>query len=1220
MTSKTYENAVREELERAIRAFADVGGSLQERAKALFGALGYASTRTAVAGRVEEFLEREGMRSSLSEVRRNLLLESWRAVEIVCQVTEEEIAGEATGPGASGFEQGRAQSFLFLAVDLKKTECRRKDLADMSRAVNLGFRMPVITLFRHGSALTLSVVHRRASMRDSDRDVLEKVTLVKDIQTGQPPHRAHIDILQELELRRMTDAGAQNFDDLHAGWEMALAVEKLNRRFYRDLFEWFTRAVGKCRFPDDQAGPGSVERHVIRLITRLLFIWFLKEKGLVPEDLFTKECAQGALKSHTLEGTDYYRAVLQNLFFATLNTEICQRGFGDGADGAPESNKYRYRDLLDDPDAFLKKLRSVPFVNGGLFDCLDDAAGNGPAKRLVDAFSDGIENEGQGLCVPACLFFGKHGLFDLLGRYKFTVEENTPLDQEVALDPELLGLVFENLLAAYNPETRDTVRKATVRKATGSYYTPRHVVDYMVDEALAAALAGKIGPTNSGGTERDRLRRLLDHESAFEDGQDTFPPEEEKDVVRAIAELRVLDPAVGSGAFPMGVLRKLTLALRRLDPGNAHWEELQKERAQKMAGDAFGIENRKARDAALMEVSRTFEAYRDSDFGRKLYLMQNSIFGVDIQPIACQIAKLRFFISLIVEQTPNDDLNKNYGIRPLPNLETRIVAANALIGARDHEGEPLREGELLRDHARAIERGLQGVRESYFNARTPLEKRRLRNLDNALRKDLAQELEGTWVIHDIVKSVVQWNPYDQSSGADWFDPGWMFGVSDGFDVVIGNPPYISRKKIPALDKDSLRREFEDFYRGNADVYTYFFQKGVRFLRSNGLLCFIASNKFMRAEYGQPLRAFLKKEAPPVLLLDLARTGAFDATVRPLIMLARKGGTHDTLRAGISRSGGGQKSLGAFMKENGFGMRVSDLSDDGWVLAKPALLRLLGRIRTVGKPLRDYLSEGLLYGILTGRNEALVIDSDTRSRLIEEDPSSARLIRPWLRGKDARRWRGNHSGRHVIAIASSANASWPWSEEKTEADAVKVFNRSYPAVCRHLSTFEDKLRKRQARGKFFWELRACTYYRAFYQPKIVYPKIAEKMRAFIDLKNFLTNDKCFIIPGKETYLLSLLNSRLLDFYFRMQAPCLDDPFSGGHMEFHAFFMETIPIAPAEQGIEKRLSRIANEIQSAKEADPNVDVARLERQIDEIVYSLYGLDRKDVALIEDAVSNQ
>ena len=253
------------------------------------------------------------------------------------------------------------------------------------------------------------------------------------------------------------------------------------------------------------------------------------------------------------------------------------------------------------------------------------------------------------------------------------MEENTPVEQEVALDPELLGKVFENLLAAYNPETRETARKQT-----GSYYTPRQVVDYMVDEVLVAALTQKCQPTD-GDHEfwQDRLRYLLDYGDAFNDALQLFNTDETERLVRAIAELKVLDPAVGSGAFPMGVLHKLTLALSRLDPDNTRWKDLQRKRAGEKADAAFETRDQYERDAELLEISETFEKY-SSDFGRKLYLMQNSIVGVDVQPVACQIAKLRFFISLAIEQEPDRNA-KNFGIKPLPNLETRFVAADTLL-------------------------------------------------------------------------------------------------------------------------------------------------------------------------------------------------------------------------------------------------------------------------------------------------------------------------------------------------------------------------------------------------------------------------------------------------------------------------------------------------------------------------------------------------------------
>ena len=296
----------------------------------------------------------------------------------------------------------------------------------------------------------------------------------------------------------------------------------------------------------------------------------------------------------------------------------------------------------------------------------------------------------------------KHrGLIPLLEHYKFTVEENTPIEQEVALDPELLGRVFENLLAAYNPETG-----ATVRKQTGSYYTPRAIVDYMVEEALVATLSQKCNPTDDDAKLWDeRLHYLLDYAQAFDDASEWFDDSETDAIVQAISELTILDPAVGSGAFPMGMLHKLTLALRRLDPDNSRWEKLQKERALQRAEIAFDTQDDPTRREELIEIDETFKRYRDSDFGRKLYLIQNSIFGIDIQPVACQIAKLRFFISLAIEQEPEQNA-ANFGIKPLPNLETRFIAANTLIGLKA-------QGTLTSNRARDLEQELRQSRAAF---------------------------------------------------------------------------------------------------------------------------------------------------------------------------------------------------------------------------------------------------------------------------------------------------------------------------------------------------------------------------------------------------------------------------------------------------------------------------------------------------------------------------
>ena len=889
------DDLTREEISEALAALAGET-PLREGAKSLLNALGYTSNRTADAGGVGEFLEHFRPEKPFTDNQRNLF-ESWRVVEIVFQFTDNEIAKQSLLFDGPGFERGRDESFLFLAVEMKTDGYTRTHLAETTRAVNRLFKMPVIILFRYGSTLTLAAVHRRTHKRDDNRDVLEKVTLVKDICLDDP-HRAHIEILAHLALKDMVRSNVRSFDDLHVRWEQVLDIEALNKRFYKELFEWFERAVEECRFPNDGAGDGCVQRHVIRLITRLLFIWFLKEKGLVPGDLFEERFARECLKDYKPGSTGYYRAVLQNLFFATLNTEIDRRAFSTGTRASHRDfNKYRYRSLLQDPEGFVEKLKQVPFVNGGLFDCLDDFAAAGEGGRRIDAFTDNVETQGRDLHVPARLLLDeKDGLFALLRHYKFTIEENTPLDTEVALDPELLGRAFENLLAAYNPETRETARKAT-----GSYYTPRQVVDYMVREALTEALASKSPPAD-GDTDfwRERIDYLLDHSAAMDDAPEFFSAREKRALVAAIAGLRTLDPAVGSGAFPMGILQTLTLALRRLDPKNALWAAFQKERAAARAEQAFDTEDRQQRDNELAEISATFDRYRQTDFGRKLYLIQNGIYGVDIQPIACQIAKLRFFISLAIEQKPEPD-EPNLGIKPLPNLETRFVAADTLIGLRN-DATPL----LLDDRVLSKRKEISAVRERYFLADSRAKKLGCIETEQCLRLELANILEAEsreWretQERDIenrmkgipnpenrgkfreiefdklatrqrafyetltdARKVTQWDPYDQNNCANWFAPEHMFGVHAGFDVVIGNPPYVEARNSLISDsaKDHYGMQVKEDWTGTvprgSDLLIYFFARSARLLQEHGVGCFITQNAWLSTDYGQAFQEFSK---------------------------------------------------------------------------------------------------------------------------------------------------------------------------------------------------------------------------------------------------------------------------------------------------------------------------------------------------------------------------
>ena len=795
-------------------------------------------------------------------------LDDARSVQFVFQITNAEIA-EAAAPSqqmkldASGFETGNAQSFLFMAVELVGDNYSRGRYAEFTREINKRLFAPSVILFRTASnRVTFAFPHRRPNRRDPGRDVLGRVSLIREIDAVHP-HRAHLDILAELSrperLRWMETHGKpHNFDGLLDAWLNALDTEELNRRFYRDLFEWFERAVKTAKFPADAAKTMPAEEHVIRLITRLMFVWFIKEKGLVAEDLFIENRAAQLLKDYDRNaGDSYYRTVLQNLFFATLNTEIDRRDFSsENNDTNRDFSLYCYRREMANPDTLLALFAQTPFINGGLFDCLDSFDVTSKGAFRVDCFSDNHAHS-RLLSIPNRLFFSANdrspGLIDLFNRYKFTVEENTPAEQEVALDPELLGKVFENLLAAFNPETRENVRKQT-----GSYYTPRAVVDYMVEEALTAALAQQVAPADANFAHwQERLRCLLDYNDA--NAGNLFTDDEPECIVRAIAQLKALDPAVGSGAFPMGILHKLTLALRRLDPGNELWERVQRDEAASRSASAYrNVSDDEQRREALEEVENTFRRYRDSDYGRKLYLIQNSIYGVDIQPVATQIAKLRFFISLAIEQQPNGDPSDNYGIRPLPNLETRFVTADTLIGLNRQQGV------LTSPRIEELKDDLKANYERYYHSNTPDKKMDCISEYRQLRSLLTEELRQLGMPPGDAEKYAQWEPFDQNANAaDWFDPKYMFGISDdeGFDVVIGNPPYVESRNSLLSDemKDAyIGQVLSDWGEGlprGSDLLMYFLARSPKLLNDTGYGYLITQNAWLSTDYGKKFQDF-----------------------------------------------------------------------------------------------------------------------------------------------------------------------------------------------------------------------------------------------------------------------------------------------------------------------------------------------------------------------------
>lgn len=754
------------------------------------------------------------------------------------------IVDDAAFEGNKSIEVSQIRSdydgILIFCVTLHQRENNllptRAQLAEISRAFNREFfYTPVVIVFKYHDSdteyLAFANIERlkyKQEWREGEKT--GKVSLLRDINIKQP-HRGHEDIIDQLKIPVSGIKKVDSFSKLYNHWQEVFSVSLLNKKFYQEISNWYFWAIKHVTFPNKPTAETAQERkrdlsdliqehnatNVIRLLTRLLFVWFIKEKKLIPEELFDLHSLQmkilktispyhddGGMFVEVNKESVYYKAILQNLFFATLNCPIQ----GDEADnrsrgfrGSESYGKHRgvdwmmrYKTYFKDPDAFIDMVNNkVPFLNGGLFECLDDKTQN----LYIDGFSDNM-TKGEQLIVPDFLFFGLEelidlseeygikskgtknaavkGLINILKSYKFTITENTPVEEDVALDPELLGKVFENLLASYNPETM-----TTARKQTGSFYTPREIVAYMVDESIIAYLKNSISEQYNNEDELDeKLHILISYDTVNPFHSDTTFT---KEIVRALDKSKILDPACGSGAFPMGILQKMVHILHKLDPTNEIWKEIQLENALKETEEAYGIEDKIDREEKLIEINDAFDLkVNDPDYARKLYLIENCIYGVDIQPIAIQITKLRFFISLIVDQKVLWN-EFNFGIRPLPNLETKFVAANTLINIK-------KDNTLFyTNEVKELEYRLKSIRHKLFSARTKDTKLKYRQKDEELRTEISNTLKNYGLPLIEAKKLSEWDPYDQNIFANFFDPEWMFDIKNGFDIVIGNPPY-----------------------------------------------------------------------------------------------------------------------------------------------------------------------------------------------------------------------------------------------------------------------------------------------------------------------------------------------------------------------------------------------------------------------------------------------
>jgi len=1065
---------------------------------------------------------------------------------------------------------------------------------------------------------------------DSNRLVLRRM------RVGVEAMRTATERLATLEIAEAEESSI-TAEELQSRQDQAFDVEAVTKAFFADLANWYFWALKHVRFPKDAPKEKDGYDHVsiIRLITRLVFCWFVKEKGLIPADLFNERKLADLLVGFapgkvSNKGSVFYKAILQNLFFATLNTEMDKRNWRRNGQNFMAHSLYRHKELFVRPNEALALFKNIPFLNGGLFECLDKILGDeaNPRYERIDGFSDREDSQPT---VPDFLFFGEErevdlsedygdkkfkkvkvrGLIHILNHYRFTIEESTPLEEEVALDPELAGKIFENLLAAYNPETG-----ATARKQTGSFYTPREIVNYMVDEALIAYLKGKVEESSPKAADVEpRLRHLF----LYEEEGHRFTEKEAELLIASIDQLKALDPAVGSGAFPMGILHKLVFILGRLDPRNEMWKERQKQRLRDAMATAERIEDATIRESTLRELEKQVagidEAFEKNtlDYGRKLYLIENCLYGVDIQSIAVQIAKMRFFISLIADQKV-DPSAANLGVRPLPNLETKLVAANTLIGIDKPKQMMLRNPWID-----ALEAELRRVRERHFLARTPTAKAKCREQDKKLRNEIAELLKKDGWGNKTAKQLAGWDPYDQNASSEFFDAEWMFGVKEGFAVVIGNPPYIKEY--------TYREAFEGvrespYYQGKMDIWYLFACLGLDILRENtGILSFIATNNWVTNAGASVMRNKVIRDAQILKMLDFGSYKIFESSdIQTMVMLfvrnkqqteytfdyrklsGSAAGFNDVMDLLAHAENERAHYLTPVIDRKNFVNKLLTFSDR----TKEMLLNKIQRkanfkfsdkqeVSTGIDVHQDFLNKAsqreLGEGFKVG--EGIFCISGQEKKQLNLSREELELIKPYYTTDELSKYYGDPKNKYWMIYTGSS-----FKDQRTM--------RAYPNIKRHLDRFKYIITSdnapyglHRARKESFFKGEKVISLRKCSEPTFTYTNYdCYVSQTFFVIKSLRINMK---------YLTALLNSRLIAFWLRHKGKMQGD-------QFQVDKEPLLKIPIVKPTAEDAFVKLVDQILSAKQKKSNADTSALEREIDEIVYRLYSLTKEEIKIVE------
>lgn len=906
-----------------------------------------------------------------------------------------------------------------------------------------------------------------------------------------------------------------------------------------------------------------------------------------------------------------------------------------------------------------KAFALVPYLNSSLFEPTEleqktimvNFLKNGKTMPVI---SSTVLKDSQGKKLTGELTTLEY-LFRFLDAYDFASEgsEEIQEDNKTLINASVLGLIFEKINGYKD----------------GSVFTPGFITMYMSSKVIRNTIIQKFNQAKGWNCHT--------FEELKEDIQEEIRSGNRKEVRKIANEiinsLKIVDPAVGSGHFLVSVLNELIAIKSELkilvdsnfDPISSHVVEV--------VNDELIIADLEGNLFEYNFLSKENQRIQETLFHEKQTIIENCLFGVDINPNSVKICRLRLWIELLKSAYYKPQTLQGFEplgglqgreLETLPNIDINIKCGNSLVsrfGLEEDLSQALKKSKFSIDGYRvAVDR--------YRNADSKEEKREMERLIQAIKSDFRSEiskndpkiLKKAKLGGELYNLTMQTGLFEESAkqkkerlakvekvskelekleteldeikANQVFENAfeWRFEFPEvlndegdfvGFDVVIGNPPYIRQEEFSDL-KPYLQSRFQTFV-GTADLYVYFVELSMNLLKESGEFVFIIPNKWMRAGYGKALRNYVKGFAIRELL-DFGDLPVFEeATTYPLIigLSNRKGG--ENFKAVNLQTLDFTAGINAYIKENQLEVSPLGLAEDGWTLTDSRSQALLMKLKSQGVPLSEYVDGKIFYGIKTGYNEAFVIDQETKNRLIAEDPRSAEVIKPFLAGRDIKRYQQPKSDKFLILFPKGFTIK----RNLPDGDPNKIYQvhepprygymnydpawdwlqTNYPAIANHLKPFEKAAKKRTDQGDYWWELRACDYYGEFEKEKIIYPNICKQPEFTFDNSNQYTNQKCFIITKFDLSLLGILNSNLCYFLFKQILPKL----RGDFFEPSYLYFKDFPILKDDTG---KIELLVEQILETKKQDPTSDTSTLEAEIDQLIYELYGLSEEEIGIVE------